>query len=79
MKGYYDAVPPEDEPRMKTCPDCHGMGGEMEDITTTYLPNCSRCGGTGQVEMTSEDIQGEIDAHVDALIDEAKFRERETK
>jgi DnaJ-class molecular chaperone len=77
MKGYYDAVPKEVDVAMKTCPDCHGTGGEIEYIG--LLPNCKTCRGTGQVEMTPEDIQGEIDAHVDAEIDEAKFRERETK
>lgn len=56
-RDYYDAVPPEVDVETKECPDCHGKGG-----------HCGLCLGTGLVEMTAEDIQGEIDAREDDIV-----------
>ena len=73
MKDFYDAVPPEDKPKMKACPVCGGSGGEIDN--TGYLSDCPACKGTGEVPMTREDFLSEKDYQRDCKIDEERIKE----
>jgi RecJ-like exonuclease len=72
MKDYYDAVPPEYEPKMKVCPECHGIG-------SAYVPKvvpCPMCDGDGEVPMTLSDYLSELDYQKDAKLDDDMFSRR---
>lgn len=73
MKDYYDAIPPESEPKTKECPACGGSGGEIEYMG--YLPNCRTCHGTGEVPMTREDFLSEKDYQRDCKIEDERIKE----
>ena len=55
-KGAYDANPPEEEPRMRECPDCGGTG----EITVYWTVSSSNAtangikGGIGSMSATGE-------------------------
>jgi len=72
MKDYYDAVPPEDKPKMKVCPECHGIG-------SAYVPKvvpCPMCDGDGEVPMTISDYLSELDYQKDSKLDDEMFSRR---
>ena len=69
MKDYYDAVPPEDEPKMKECPVCEGRGHN-------YANDCPTCHGTGEIPMTLSDYLSELDYQKDAKLDDEMFSKR---
>jgi RecJ-like exonuclease len=69
MKDYYDAVPPEDKPKMKECPRCLGKGHFLVD-------DCPACDGTGEVPMAREDFLSEKDYQRDSKIEEERIKGR---